>query len=495
MGSGFAHRRWRCCTALIAICVSVAVGLVSSPFGRAAAPLVGSDDWRYLALAELAHGGLLDEVDIRLYSSGVPVSVNDLSRAVERAVRRLKDAAPGSEITVSGSAAASAGPLKLTGPLAVNLTISARQASLIAELVAEFGPSFVDQSLANLSLRVPLGSPGGGMILSLSEAALSMPNHRWLSGMVAQSSASSAKPLPGLPNGSAGLSQLQDLLTPLAKPDSGGAQPQFQLGVPSPLGTLAVEVSSQAARRAGKDDVSEETQPARGFDLSTSVRLADILAVSAGFFTDDKLPQRATSTALGVVLGDKDGSGVSVGHRVTDVGNPSDPSGRRETVTSVDVKYSLPDVVGRAVAPDSSDSITVKAGYELYGRGLASSAAAMDSFQATASLVIDYRLLLGDAAFLQAGYRYERIRDLIASGAVWTKSELYNAGDLSAWLGLEPLKLDGSGATRTITSIDFGYRLMGDTSLLLGYKLIDFSDVGTLDFTKNLATAEVTIRF
>ena len=48
---------------------------------------------------------------------------------------------------------------------------------------------------------------------------------------------------------------------------------------------------------------------------------------------------------------------------------------------------------------------------------------------------------------------------------------------------------------RTITSIDFGYRLMGDTSLLLGYKLIDFSDIGALDFTKNLATAEVTIRF
>jgi hypothetical protein len=72
---------------------------------------------------------------------------------------------------------------------------------------------------------------------------------------------------------------------------------------------------------------------------------------------------------------------------------------------------------------------------------------------------------------------------------------MYGDGGLSAWPGIEPLKLDGSDATRTVTSIDFGYRLMGDTSLLLGYKLIDFSDIGALDFTKNLATAEVTIRF
>ncbi len=493
MGFGFA--RGRRCVPLALVAIATATIMMLSPLAHAASLLVAADDWRYLALVELGRGGLLAEGDVRVYSSGVPVSVGDLSRAVERAVCRLKDASPGREITVSGGSGASAGPLRLTGPVSMNLTISARQASLLAELVAEFGPSFVDPSLANLSLRVPLGSPSGGMILSLSESALPAPNHRLLSDIGLQAPASSSKPLLGLPNESAGLAELQDLLTPWVKPGSDDVQPQFQVGVPSPLGTLAVEVSSQAARRAGKDNAAEEKQPARGFDLSTSVRLSDILAVSAGFFTDDESPQKATSTALGVVLGDKEGAGLSLGHRVTDVGRPAEAAGLRETVTSVDVKYSLPDVVGRAVAADSTDSITVKAGYELYGRGLASSEAARDSLQATASLVIDYRLLLGDAAFLQAGYRYERIRDLIASGAVWTKSELYDGGDLSTLSGIEPLKLDGSGATRTITSIDFGYRLMGDTSLLLGYKLIDFSDIGALDFTKNLATAEVNIRF
>jgi hypothetical protein len=254
-------------------------------------------------------------------------------------------------------------------------------------------------------------------------------------------------------------------------------------------------MSSQAARRPAKDDAGEDKQPTRGFDLSTTVRLADILKVSADFFTDDRSQEKATSTALGVVLGETEGAGLSVGHRVTDVGaGAANTGGLRETVTSVDLKYSLPDVVGKAVSASSTDSITVRAGYELYGREQPLQAS-KSSFQATASLVIDYKLLLGDAAFLQAGYRYERIRDLIASGAVWTKSEMYGDGGLSAWPVVEPLKLDGSDATRTITSIDFGYRLMGDTSLLLGYKLIDFSDIGNLDFTKNLATAEVTIRF
>jgi hypothetical protein len=333
------------------------------------------------------------------------------------------------------------------------------------------------------------------MVLSLSESALPVSSHRLLSEIGPYASALTAPVSIRAPESQPELVRLRELLTPPVKASPENVEPRFQAGVPSPLGTLAVEMSSQAARRPVKDDAGEEKQPARGFDLSTTVRLADILKVSADFFTDDRSQEKATSTALGVVLGETDGAGLSVGHRVTDVGaGAASTGGLRETVTSVDVKYSLPDVVGKAVSAGSTDSITVRAGYELYGREQTLQAS-KSSFQATASLVIDYKLLLGDAAFLQAGYRYERIRDLIASGAVWTKSEMYGDGGLSAWPGIEPLKLDGSDATRTITSIDFGYRLMGDTSLLLGYKLIDFSDIGALDFTKNLATAEVTIRF
>ncbi len=485
------HTR-RCCTLTLVVLCAVLVGALS-PSARAAVSLIASDDWRYIALVELGRAGLLDERDAGVYCSGAPVSLGDLSLTVERTIRHLRSASVDGEISVSGSVASSPGPLRLTGPMPMSLTISARQANLIARLVEEFGPTFSDQSLANLSLGVPFRGSGGGMVLSLSESAIPVSKHQLLSDIGPYASALTAPASMRPPVTQPELVRLQDLLTPSVNPGAESVEPRFQAGVPSPLGTLAVEMSSQAARRPGKEDAGEEKQPTRGFDLSTSVRLADILKVSADFFTDDESPQKATSTALGVVLGETEGAGLSVGHRVTDVGASTENTGSlRETVTSVDVKYSLPDLVGRAVSAGSTDSITVRAGYELYGREQPST---KSSFQATASLVIDYKLLLGDAAFLQAGYRYERIRDLIASGAVWTKSEMYGDGGLSAWPGIEPLKLDGSDATRTITSIDFGYRLMGDTSLLLGYKLIDFSDIGALDFTKNLATAEVTIRF
>jgi len=479
---------------LLVIAFAALVGALS-PLARAASPLIASDDWRYMALRELGRAGLLDERDAGVYSSGTPVTLGDLSLSVERTIRRLRSVSAGNEISVSGTGALQPGPLKLAGLVPVSLVISARQANLIAKLVEDLGPSFSDQSLTNLSLGVPLHGASGGMVLSLSEAALPAPSHGLLGDIGLRASAPTAPAAIRPPVSQPEVARLQELLAPFVKPGAEAVEPRFEAGVPSPLGTLAVEMSSQAARRPAKDEAGDDKQPARGFDLSTTVRLADILKVSANFFTDDESPQKATSTALGVVLGETEGAGLSVGHRVTDMGaGTSSTGGLRETVTSVDLKYSLPDVVGPSVSAGSTDSITVRAGYELYGREQPLQAA-KSSFQATASLVIDYKLLLGDAAFLQAGYRYERIRDLIASGAVWTKSEMYGDGGLSAWPGVEPLRLDGSDATRTVTSIDFGYRLMGDTSLLLGYKLIDFSDIGALDFTKNLATAEVTIRF
>jgi hypothetical protein len=110
-------------------------------------------------------------------------------------------------------------------------------------------------------------------------------------------------------------------------------------------------------------------------------------------------------------------------------------------------------------------------------------------------LAIDYRLLFGEAASLQAAYRYEHVRDLVASGAVWARDGLYETS-LYGWPSEGSLKLvEGSDAvTRTVASIDFSYRLMNDASVMLGYKLIDFTEINALD-PKNMATAEVTIRF
>jgi len=120
---------------------------------------------------------------------------------------------------------------------------------------------------------------------------------------------------------------------------------------------------------------------------------------------------------VGVSIGEEEGSGVSVGHRVTDLSGAA-PKSLRETVTSVDLKYLLPDATGQVFGPDS---LTVRAGYELYGREPVSIGGEKNSLQATTSLAIDYRLLLGEAASLQAAYRYEHVRDLVASGGVWTR--------------------------------------------------------------------------
>jgi len=67
---------------------------------------------------------------------------------------------------------------------------------------------------------------------------------------------------------------------------------------------------------------------------------------------------------------------------------------------------------------------------------------------------------------------------------------------LYGWPEGDSLRLvEGSdAATRTVASIDFSYRLMGDASVMLGYQLIDFTDIEALD-PKNMATAEVTIKF
>lgn len=465
-------------------CVALAGGAASAP--------VEPGDWRYDALCELGLSGLLELDDAKLYTSGGPVSVGQMADTVERTVLRI--GGPGATrliqvMTQDGKDGQ--GPLRLDGDPAGVLSVSPRQAALLAGLVQEFGPGFETPVSVRVDLSTAaLANGGPALVLSLVPSA---PGAGSSKGLPLTAAASASTSLPG-----ASVVDIERILTQLTsgvKPPDPLPDPQFELGLPAPIGNVAVALSSQAARRPAKPDPPEQTAtPAKaeptGFDLSTNVHLADILKVSAAFFTDDAVANKETSAAVGVRVGDKDEAGFAVGTRVTEAASGTGKA-VKETVTSVDVKYSLPDLTGDAV---TGDSLTVRAGYELYERG-ASSAPSKNSLQTTASLVIDYKLLLGDAAFLQAGYRYERMRDLIASGAVWTKSDAYDGGGLGSWPNDEPLRLSGADATRTVTSIDFGYKLMGDTALLLGYKLIDFSEVGSSESPKNLATAEVTIRF
>lgn len=459
---------------VIIICCSHGVSAVS--------PTVMSDDWRYKALAELSAGGLLELSDALLYSSGAPVTLQQMCDSVERAVARLDQASSGGSIRIAKDYHGRVG-----------VVISPRQASLIADLISEFGPKFRDPVVVRLGLQATSGAALQGLVLDLEPA----PTRKLSSVEPLRISVAPSHAVPMKAGTSVSdLSQMYMQLSSGVKPAAPPADPQFQVGLPAPIGSVAVELSSQAAKRPAEQESSalpSDVKPAASsvFDLSTSVQLADILKVSAAFFTDDAPASKATATQVGVRIGEKEEAGIVVSQRVTEPS--SDPARAvKETVTSVDVKYSLPDLTGKTPA---NDLLTVRAGYELYGRGDAMSSTVKGSLQSTTSLVIDYKLLLGDAAFLQAGYRYERMRDLIASGAIWTKSELYDGGEFGSWPEGEPLRLSGPDATRTVASIDFGYKLLGDTALLLGYKLIDFSDVGSSDVPKNLATAEVTIRF
>lgn len=497
-------------TSRISVILAAAVIVVSlSVCIQASSPLVLPGDWRYRAIAELAAGGLVDPEDAVVYASSTPIPVDRLATSVHRLAQRLQAQVRNANAISDGARAGESQPLLLYGVEQMGVAASSsstwaepvltgRQANLISDLMWEFGLSSEGRAGRILGLSDLFLTEEVGLILNPLQAFAHGQSGVQPLALRGDSIAEHRQAFAG-PTQAAEFADLEALLRKTI--DSGDDKPgkQVQIGVPSPIGTLSVELSSQAASRPqqpqSQQPKAEEPPPATGFDLSTSVQLSDVLNVSAQFFADDKSREKATSTSVGVSIGEKDGAGLTVGHRVTDVGTPTDLAGRRETYTSVDVKYSLPDVASAVGVPAASDSLTVRAGYELYGREPHLIGAEQNSFQATMSLGIDYKLLLGDSAFLQAGYRYERVRDLISSGAVWTKSGLYDEGGFSSWLGQESLKLQGSNATRTIASIDFGYRLMENSSVNVGYKLIDFADLGVLELNKNLATAGVSIKF
>lgn len=472
------------CSACFILALSVFI-LAFSAHTIASSPLVPSEDWRYRALAELGRGGLLYEDDAARYASGIPVTEKELSASVERTIYRLNQA-NGDSTSVVG---ATAGPLKLSGGPSDTLRLSARQICLVADLVAEFGSSFSDPSLTRLPGSLPLDYEDG-LALTLRHATHGNAELHDILKLTANTG-SVGYPIRTI-EAVTTLDSLEAMLKQAVAHQEPQAQAKMEMGVNSPIGMLAIGLSSEAAQRSTVParDYSEPAT-AQGFDLSTSVQLSDILRFTASFATDDKAVERPTSTAVGVSIGEQEGSGVSVGHRVTDLAGPA-PNSLRETITSVDVKYSLPDAGGKASGPDS---LTVRAGYELYGREPITLDGEKNSLQATTSLAIDYRLLFGEAASLQAAYRDEHVRDLVASGAVWARDGLYETS-LYGWPSEGSLKLvEGSDAvTRTVASIDFSYRLMNDASVMLGYKLIDFTEINALD-PKNMATAEVTIRF
>lgn len=83
-----------------------------------------------------------------------------------------------------------------------------------------------------------------------------------------------------------------------------------------------------------------------------------------------------------------------------------------------------------------------------------------------------------------------------SSGSIITSAD-YDSIDNSFGLKLDGdyNKINAPNASVKVTSVDIGYNISNNVSVVLGYNLIDFTDVKDLDFTKNKATAEITIKF
>ena len=126
--------------------------------------------------------------------------------------------------------------------------------------------------------------------------------------------------------------------------------------------------------------------------------------------------------------------------------------------------------------------------------------------RATALLGIDYNFAVSDSAFIQAGYSYSRTTDVpvpkgVELGVPVNSEKIGDGKPKSAgFFGdheTPGLSLD---ARKHIASLGVGYTFSGTTSVVLGYRLIDFHELDPGSqlpgvHRTNIATAELTIRF
>jgi hypothetical protein len=158
----------------------------------------------------------------------------------------------------------------------------------------------------------------------------------------------------------------------------------------------------------------------------------------------------------------------------------------------LDLKYAL------------SQLAIFRASCELAKEDEASQDGEASAARATALLGIDYNFALSDSAFIKAGYSYSRTTDvpvpkgveLVVPGGSEQTSDGKSAGFFGDYR-VPGLSLD---ARKHTASLGVGYTFSGTTSILLGYKLIDFHELDPESqlpgvHRTNIATAELTIKF
>jgi len=223
--------------------------------------------------------------------------------------------------------------------------------------------------------------------------------------------------------------------------------------------------------------------------ISGGKRLSEIIG------TDPAKPQGATSgnpsKTISIPLDAGAKAELSLGGP-SSVGIGQGTGESDDVIARLDLKYAL------------SQLAIFRASCELAKEDEASQDGEASAARATALLGIDYNFALSDSAFIKAGYSYSRTTDvpvpkgveLVVPGGSEQTSDGKSAGFFGDYR-VPGLSLD---ARKHTASLGVGYTFSGTTSILLGYKLIDFHELDPESqlpgvHRTNIATAELTIRF
>lgn len=226
--------------------------------------------------------------------------------------------------------------------------------------------------------------------------------------------------------------------------------------------------------------------------ISGGKRLSEIIGIESG--KPQEVPAGSPSKTISIPLDAGAKAELSLGGP-SSVGIGQGASEGDDVIARLDLKYALSQL---AIFRASCE--LVKEDDEASQSGEASAA------RATALLGIDYSFAVSDSAFIKAGYSYSRTTDVpVPKGvelAVPGSSEQIGDGKSKSagFFGdyqVPGLSLD---ARKHTASLGVGYTFSGTTSVVLGYKLIDFHELDPESqlpgiHRTNVATAELTIRF
>lgn len=407
--------------------------------------ILKTDDWRYRALSELAANGTLDIKDSPYYLTKIPINVDFAVASVERALIKLGI----KELDLSNAASID------IGIMSTNKKLTAREAWLLNDLIKEF------------SVKLDQRGVIGKKVVSAAQQGTSS-DYSFLIPATASTESDT---------GSSVLS-LNDVLKKINMPSAisqasltMAQQSQITSPITASIGSLQLET------------INPET--------SKVVSLFEVLNVSASVFADDQKQENKSSAGIGLTLGNQ-GGGLTLDYKMT--GSKDEDSNMKDLIatTGVGVKYQISSIVP---LKSVDDSLTIKAGYNIESSDLKTAAMNGIELQASASLGIYYKLLLGDSAFVQAGYQVEQVRNIIASGAVSTKSWLYDDSSPLSWIFKGSLRLNSDIGVKQLAGIDLGYKFYKDASIMVGYRLIDFSDFDKIDLKENLTALGISIKF